>query len=522
MASTPNQERIRRSQGTTPSERYLKRLCDHTFLSLWSYPNVWRDQGDARAGKGKEVCDLLVVFENHIIIFSDRYCEFPSSGNLELDWHRWFKRAVEQAAQQIWGAERWIKQHPDRVFLDQACKVRFPITLPSSDTAVIHRIVVAHGASQRCAELLGGSGSLMIDTTLKGAGHYTPFARGGRPFTVGQVDPAKGYIHVFDDTTLDIVMRARDTIADFTGYLAKKESFLQSQAVHVAGEEELLAIYLHDVDDSGEHNFVFPPGYTAIALGEGFWEAFQNQPQRQAQLVANQISYLWDDLIERFSKHILGGTRHYASHREIRESELPLRFLARERRTRRRVLSEALTDLVANTAPRQKRVRVMGPSDEGDPFYVFMAMPEYEDMIHVASYEDYRKLRREMLNAYCLVTKVEFPHAKDIVGIATEAGLFTPAKSEDLLYLDVRAWTEKDQANAVQLQKDLGGLLTNLKVFHGTESEYPELVSRNKAVHRRKTKTGRNDPCPCGSGRKFKHCCGNPQKRNRIGREPGP
>ena len=23
-------------------------------------------------------------------------------------------------------------------------------------------------------------------------------------------------------------------------------------------------------------------------------------------------------------------------------------------------------------------------------------------------------------------------------------------------------------------------------------------------------KTGRNDPCPCGSGRKFKHCCGKP------------
>lgn len=23
-------------------------------------------------------------------------------------------------------------------------------------------------------------------------------------------------------------------------------------------------------------------------------------------------------------------------------------------------------------------------------------------------------------------------------------------------------------------------------------------------------KTGRNDPCPCGSGRKFKRCCGNP------------
>jgi uncharacterized protein YecA (UPF0149 family) len=25
-------------------------------------------------------------------------------------------------------------------------------------------------------------------------------------------------------------------------------------------------------------------------------------------------------------------------------------------------------------------------------------------------------------------------------------------------------------------------------------------------------KTGRNDPCPCGSGKKYKKCCGNPAK----------
>ncbi|MBI4324098.1 MAG: SEC-C domain-containing protein [Chloroflexi bacterium] len=23
-----------------------------------------------------------------------------------------------------------------------------------------------------------------------------------------------------------------------------------------------------------------------------------------------------------------------------------------------------------------------------------------------------------------------------------------------------------------------------------------------------KRKVGRNEPCPCGSGKKFKHCCG--------------
>ena len=28
------------------------------------------------------------------------------------------------------------------------------------------------------------------------------------------------------------------------------------------------------------------------------------------------------------------------------------------------------------------------------------------------------------------------------------------------------------------------------------------------------TETGRNDPCPCGSGKKFKHCCGVPSQKS--------
>jgi hypothetical protein len=60
---------IERADGVTEAERYLKRLCDRTFLSLWSYPGVYRDQGSGKGTEGKEVCDLLVVFENHIIIW---------------------------------------------------------------------------------------------------------------------------------------------------------------------------------------------------------------------------------------------------------------------------------------------------------------------------------------------------------------------------------------------------------------------------------------------------------------------
>ena len=33
-----------------------------------------------------------------------------------------------------------------------------------------------------------------------------------------------------------------------------------------------------------------------------------------------------------------------------------------------------------------------------------------------------------------------------------------------------------------------------------------------QTVRRETPKTGRNDPCPCGSGKKFKHCCGAPER----------
>jgi hypothetical protein len=59
-----------KSEGLTESERYLANLCEKSFLSLWSYPNVFRDQGrNEGKGDGKELCDLLVVFDRDVIIF---------------------------------------------------------------------------------------------------------------------------------------------------------------------------------------------------------------------------------------------------------------------------------------------------------------------------------------------------------------------------------------------------------------------------------------------------------------------
>ena len=82
---------FKRADGVTQSERYLGNLCDGTFLSMWSYPGIYRDQrnGQQQRGDGKEICDLMVVFENHVLLFSDKDCAFPNTGSLDLDWSRW-------------------------------------------------------------------------------------------------------------------------------------------------------------------------------------------------------------------------------------------------------------------------------------------------------------------------------------------------------------------------------------------------------------------------------------------------
>lgn len=38
------QFKIKKSQGFTPTERLLGRLCENTFLKLWTYPNPFYKQ----------------------------------------------------------------------------------------------------------------------------------------------------------------------------------------------------------------------------------------------------------------------------------------------------------------------------------------------------------------------------------------------------------------------------------------------------------------------------------------------
>jgi preprotein translocase subunit SecA len=54
-------------------------------------------------------------------------------------------------------------------------------------------------------------------------------------------------------------------------------------------------------------------------------------------------------------------------------------------------------------------------------------------------------------------------------------------------------------------------------LIEGFEGGQQQTAKKVTLTPRRSAKVGRNDPCPCGSGRKYKNCCGaNPAAGNRM------
>jgi hypothetical protein len=450
-------------QGFNASEKYLKELCDKSFLSLWSHTNVFRQPGH-------ELCDLLVQVGDDIIIFSDKQCEFGDSADLLLNWSRWFRKAVIKSANQLWGAEGWIRRDRSRIFLDDKCEKMMPVRLSPEQNLSFHLILVAHGASVACKEQLGGSGSMLFSNDIKG------FDQHSAPFAIGDLNISKTFIHVFDDTTLDILLQSLDTIVDFTKYLQKKEAFIRShrKVIH-CGEEDLLAQYLIEVNENGEHDFVSlgdVANNDVFFFEEGIWGEFDHNPQRVARLEADAVSYHWDALIEEFSKHAIHGTQQFVTKGGFFDSERAIRFLAMESRFSRRVLASTFIAMQMDTPGSHKRIRIFhDQNNTAANNYIFLLFPSNHHFPKT-TYDEYRLIRRIYLEVCCRVAKLKLPEIKRIIGIAVESGNRLLTSSEDLLVYEFDDWNKDWENRARQEQQDFKILLAP---DSGTTShrEYP-------------------------------------------------
>jgi hypothetical protein len=419
-------------------------LAEKTFLNLWSYPNTFIDKRTGVNGHGKELCDLLVVCDDHVLIFSDKMIVWPEGNDPVMTWSRWFKRAVQKSMKQIRGAERWITTFPNRIFLDRECKQRLPLALPPAERRRVHGIVVARGAGEACRDFFGeGSGSFLIIPSIKDEHHYlgTPI-----PFAVGDIDSSGSFIHVLDDATLEIVMSELDTITDFTAYLQKKEMIIRSnKLLSAAGEDELVAYYMTHMNANQEHDFVAPDGSALcdddhLSIGLGFYSAMLSNPHYRAKKIADESSYIWDGLIQAFTMHMLSGTTIVpdGSSSEWPDHEESVRRMALVPRYLRRGLGAGILDALQQgaLAPRFTRGFLIGL----ETGFVFMTLARPQPDLP-GGYEQYRSARRNMLESYVLAMLWNNKNLSRVVGLATEPYGGNGGSSEDLIMAEQPEWT---------------------------------------------------------------------------------
>jgi uncharacterized protein len=99
-------------------------------------------------------------------------------------------------------------------------------------------------------------------------------------------------------------------------------------------------------------------------------------------------------------------------------------------------------------------------------------------------------------------------HADDLSELLEPMFMLNGMLKEDVEKSGERWFAPAEEARLVaDIQDNLPVIVQTLYNFWRNKRE-------GGTFTREEPKSGRNDPCPCGSGRKYKQCCGSPEKLN--------
>ncbi|MBX2956170.1 MAG: hypothetical protein KF846_08435 [Cyclobacteriaceae bacterium] len=334
----------------TPSERFVARLCKQSFLPFWSFPNP--------VGKNsKELCDVLIVCGQHVVIISVKDIAVSSHSDENVQYERWVNKAINESVQQIYGAERFLSSVDEILAKDFKTKIK----LPPKATRSIYRIAIAFGSKPNF------------------------------PLPHGDFD--KGFIHVFDEKSTQIVLNELDTINDFTTYLKAKEEFFENHFILIPSEADFLAIYLQTA-------LKFDKQVDAIACGDDEWCSYVKSDDYKNWREDIKPSYMWDELIETIHKdHV----NEHTPEERIHQIEEAVRYINLEPRINRIELGNVLLDAIRKKIKR----RMLRPLPGAKHTYVFIPL----------SKKNWNAKASE-LRLCCAIARVENLEAETIIGIA--------------------------------------------------------------------------------------------------------
>jgi len=384
----------------TPSEKYVYELSQHSFLTLWCYPNP-------KGKKDKELCDVLVFCDPHIILISVKEIEPTDSGNIDVDWQRWKKTALEKSFNQLYGAERFLNSINQLKLFDRNAGPN----LPQIKDRIYHRVAIVIGGEKKMPLLWG--------------------------------DLGKGFIHVFDSITTEILFTELDTITDFTKYLSKKEKFYKtenfSKLIFEGGEEDLLASYLSNSEE-------FKLQGTLTVLTSGLWDGYKESDANLKWTKDIKDSIVWDNMIETLIEDFNNDRMEVG--KEYENFEIVMRTMAKESRYNRILLSKEFVDAYNSPKIRARTV------------------PSYSGIVYVFMYvnrDESRENRRAELGGRCLIIRKYTPEINTVIGIATEKKDGEKGFSLDVVYFYKPTLSEEENKKADELISKFGWFKNILK-----------------------------------------------------------
>jgi preprotein translocase subunit SecA len=123
------------------------------------------------------------------------------------------------------------------------------------------------------------------------------------------------------------------------------------------------------------------------------------------------------------------------------------------------------------------------------------AMDYLRQGIHLRGYAQKNPKEEYKREAFALFTSMLTRIRHDVVGLLARLQVQAPAEVEAL---------EKSQ----HVPRDVQYLHPSLDAPAAPTESDADVVAAQKPVVRDQPKVGRNEPCPCGSGKKYKHCHG--------------
>jgi hypothetical protein len=322
----------------------------------------------------------------------------------------------------------------------------FPIRLPPADRLRVYRVCIALGASERARAATGYPTLELSPKTVDDM----------KPFAVGHISGTNGWVHVFDETTLPVVLKELSTIADFLDYLRKKEAlYAEGRFVRAFSESDLVGYFLWKGRE-------FPAvGSESYGVDPNIWEKVEADAQFLAGRKENEVSAFWDGLIEYLNGLYMKEELERGNEHAVTDHERMLRVMAGETRFTRRIISKWVLERAE--LAKQGYVSSLFPSPEGNVVYVLLIGPGDGGKDH----DTYRKDRSERLMARCIAAKAVHPERQMILGIALDAK-DVKGSSEDFILMDTSDWSAEYIAKAEEIRQEG-------KFFIGAKSQIDEM-----------------------------------------------